>query len=79
MALHRTVMFRPVTSIAGSHIANLAACDMSISRSEYTDRFVDPALARSRLYFPDAYKSLEGTDLQKRKAFERRQRPNSTQ
>jgi len=44
-----------------------------ISREAYTDRFVDPALARLRLYFPDAYKSLEGTDLQKRKAFERRQ------
>lgn len=50
-----------------------------VSRAEYTDRFVDPALARLRLYFPDAYKSLEGTDLQKREAFERRQRPHSTQ
>ena len=45
-----------------------------ISRDEYTERFVDPALARLRLYFPDSYRLLEGTDLQKRKAFERRQR-----
>lgn len=41
---------------------------------EYTERFVDPALARLRLYFPDAYKSLEGADLQKRKAFEKREK-----
>jgi hypothetical protein len=44
-----------------------------VSRDEYTDRFVNPALARLRRYFPEAYKSLEGTDLQKRKAFERRE------
>lgn len=50
-----------------------------ISQGEYTERFVDPALARLRLYFPDSYQSLEGTDLQKRKAFERRQRPPSAQ
>lgn len=40
---------------------------------EYTERFVNPALARLRLYFPDAYRSLGGTDLQKRKAFERQE------
>ena len=39
-----------------------------VSRAEYIDRFVDPALERLRLYFPDTYKSLGGTDLQKRKA-----------
>lgn len=50
-----------------------------VSRAEYRDRFVDPALARLRLYFPEAYESLEGTDLQKRIAFERRQRPHATQ
>jgi hypothetical protein len=49
-----------------------------VSQAEYTDRFVDPALARLRLYFPDAYKSLEGTDLQKRKSFERRKRSHRT-
>ena len=49
-----------------------------VSRAEYIDRFVDPALERLRLYFPDTYKSLGGTDLQKRKAFERRQQPHST-
>ena len=49
-----------------------------ISRDQYTKRFVDPALARLRLYFPDSYRLLEGTDLQKRKAFERReQRPSA--
>ena len=54
----------------------------SNSRGRYTARFVDPALARLRFYFPDTYKSLEGTDLQKRKAFERReneQRRSSSQ
>jgi hypothetical protein len=45
----------------------------TISRAEYTERFVDPALARLRLYFPETYRSLEGTDLQKRRAFERRE------
>lgn len=45
-----------------------------ISRAEYTERFVDPSLARLKLYFPDAYGSLEGNDLQKRKAFEIREK-----
>lgn len=44
-----------------------------ISVAEYTERFVDPALARLRLYFPDTYRSLEGTDLKKQRAFERRE------
>jgi hypothetical protein len=44
-----------------------------VSQDEYTERFVDPALARLRLYFPDAYNSLAGADLQKRKAFEKRE------
>lgn len=40
---------------------------------EYIGRFVDPAFARLRVYFPDVYRSLEGTDLPRRKAFERRE------
>jgi len=44
-----------------------------ISRAEYTERFVNPALARLRLFFPEAYNSLESTDLQKRKEFERQE------
>lgn len=47
-----------------------------ISRAEYTERFVNPALARLRLFFPDAYYSLEGSDLQKRKMFERQENKN---
>jgi hypothetical protein len=45
-----------------------------VSQDDYTERFVDPALARLRLYFPDAYNSLDGLDLQKRKAFEKREK-----
>jgi hypothetical protein len=45
-----------------------------VSQDEYTERFVDPALARLRLYFLDAYNSLEGADLQKRKAFQKREK-----
>jgi hypothetical protein len=45
-----------------------------VSQDEYTERFVDPALARLRVYFPDTYNSLEGADLQKRKAFEKREK-----
>jgi hypothetical protein len=41
-----------------------------ISNAEYTERFVNPALLRLRLYFPDTYAALEGDDLQKRKEFE---------
>jgi hypothetical protein len=41
-----------------------------ISREEYTERFVNPALERLRLYFPDTYNALGGTDLSKRKHFE---------
>ena len=44
-----------------------------ISKAEYTDRFVNPALQRLRLYFPDTYAALEGDDLQKRKEFEKQQ------
>jgi len=44
-----------------------------ISRAEYTERFVNPALTRLRRFFPDAYNSLAGADLQKRKAFERQE------
>jgi hypothetical protein len=44
-----------------------------ISKAEYTDRFVNPALKRLRLYFPDMYAALEGDDLQKRKEFERQE------
>jgi hypothetical protein len=42
-----------------------------ISQDEYTERFVESALARLRLYFPDAYNSLDGGDLKKRKSFEK--------
>jgi hypothetical protein len=45
-----------------------------VSQDEYTERFADPALARLRLYFPDAYNLLESADLQKRKAFEKREK-----
>jgi hypothetical protein len=41
-----------------------------ISRAEYTPRFVNPALARLRFYFPDTYGALQGDDLKKRKDFE---------
>jgi len=44
-----------------------------ISRAEYTERLVNPALARLRLFFPEAYNSLESADLQKRKEFERQE------
>jgi hypothetical protein len=44
-----------------------------ISKAENTDRFVNPALQRLRLYFPDMYAALEGDDLQKRKEFERQE------
>jgi hypothetical protein len=44
-----------------------------ISKAEYTDGFVNPALERLRLYFPDTYAALEGDDLQKRKEFERQE------
>jgi hypothetical protein len=44
-----------------------------ISKAEYTERFVNPALQRLRLYFPDSYAALEGDDLQKRKEFERQE------
>jgi hypothetical protein len=44
-----------------------------ISKAEYTERFVNPALQRLRLYFPNAYATLEGADLQKRQAFERQE------
>ena len=50
-----------------------------ITREEYTDRFVNPALERLRFYFPDAYNSLKGSDLQKRRRFEtnENQQPHS--
>ncbi|HXM12613.1 MAG TPA: hypothetical protein VN946_21865 [Terriglobales bacterium] len=44
-----------------------------ISKAENTDRFVNPALQRLRLYFPGMYAALEGDDLQKRKEFERQE------
>jgi hypothetical protein len=44
-----------------------------ISRDVYTDRFLYPALARLRVYFPDVYRSLEGNNLEKKKAFENRE------
>src|SRR5258708_28844990 len=44
-----------------------------ISKAEYTERFVNPALQRLRLYLPDAYAALAGDDLQKRKEFERQE------
>lgn len=53
-----------------------------ISKAEYTERFVNPALQRLRLYFPDAYAALDGDNLLKKKAFERqeiKQRRSSSQ
>jgi len=44
-----------------------------ISQELVTERFINPALARLRLYFPDVYDSLTGSDLEKRKKFERQQ------
>jgi len=44
-----------------------------LAERKYTERFVNPALPRFRLFFPDAYHSLEGTDLKKRKEFERQE------
>jgi len=41
-----------------------------ISKAEYAERFVNPALQRLRLYFPDVYAALDGNDLRKRKEFE---------
>lgn len=41
-----------------------------ISRADYTRRFVNPALARLRCYFPETYGSLQGDDLKKRRGFE---------
>jgi hypothetical protein len=41
-----------------------------ISRAEYTPRFVNPALARLRFYFPATYGALQGDDLKKRREFE---------
>jgi hypothetical protein len=41
-----------------------------ISRADYTPRFVSPALARLRFYFPTTYGALQGDDLKKRKEFE---------
>jgi hypothetical protein len=41
-----------------------------ISKVAYKERFVNPALQRLRLYFPDSYAALEGDDLQKRQEFE---------
>jgi len=41
-----------------------------IGPADYTRRFVNPALERLRFYFPDAYNSLAGEDLKKKKEFE---------
>ena len=41
-----------------------------ISRAEYTERFINPALERLRFYFSDTYNALGGTDLTKKKNFE---------
>lgn len=41
-----------------------------ITRADYTWRFVNPALARLRFYFPETYRTLQGEDLKKRKMFE---------
>ncbi len=42
-----------------------------ITKAQYTERFVNPALQRLRVYFPDTYAALGGNDLQKRREFER--------
>jgi hypothetical protein len=42
-----------------------------IGPAEYTPRFVNPALARLRFYFPDTYNALAGDDLKKKTEFEK--------
>lgn len=49
------------------HITSLPK---GVSRAEYIDRFVNPALARLRFYFPETYQALQGDDLKRKKAFE---------
>jgi len=49
---------------------HVVALPKGVSRAEYTDRFVNPALARLRFYSPETYRALQGDDLRKRKAFE---------
>jgi hypothetical protein len=44
-----------------------------ITPAEYTPRFVNPALERLRLYYPDTYKSLTGDDLKKKIEFEKQE------
>lgn len=44
-----------------------------LKRSDCTHRFVYPAFARLRFYFPDTYTSLQGDDLKARKEFERQE------
>lgn len=61
--------------LKGSLLTDIHAANnpKRISKAEYTERFVNPALQRLRLYFPDAYAALDGADLQKRQAFERQE------
>ena len=54
--------------LADIHAANQPR---RISRADYTRRFVNPALERLRLYFPETYASLDGDYLKKRRAFEK--------
>jgi hypothetical protein len=46
-----------------------------MGRAQYTNRFVDPALARLRFYFPETYRSLKGDDLRKKTEFEKTRSP----
>jgi hypothetical protein len=54
--------------LADIHTANYPK---DVSKAGNTARFVNPALQRLRLYFPETYNALAGDDLQKRKEFEK--------
>jgi hypothetical protein len=62
-----------VETLRASLLADIRAAShpRGISRAEYTERFVNPALERLRQYFPDTYGSLYGDDLNKRREFEK--------
>lgn len=44
-----------------------------IGPAGYTPRFINPALERLMLYFPQTYNALEGSDLKKREDFEKQE------
>jgi len=62
-------------SLKSSLLADVRASDGKgkDGEAEYKAETADAALRRVRLYFPDTYRSLEGDDLKKRKAFEKQE------